>query len=750
MVASTEITIPGKGSRPFDIGNFVLRRFWYIVLLGGALFALLVPVAIFLSKPYFKSGGRLLVRQNVKMFLDRSERVIQGDFRDFLATKSETLRSVGVAEAALRALPRQQWPDFIRNVPSVDLAARLLVAKITVDAVGRSHLLGVNMIAGQGEGMAETINAIMESFIQAQEREQELDSERRLSFLYQEMEKVLDEMSGAEEERKSISGELTHSSFSEDKNPAFEILVSAQRQYMEAQADLLRRSTEQTEAERNQNILGGMDMKVFAEEQVASNEAVYLIDNWTYQKLQELRSGIDGLTETNEDRIDVEKRMNAMTDYLTTFKSDLYQNTLNILQEKRGFELESDVIRAKSRVDAAQELTSRMDGELAKASKLFARSSEMINRGITLNETLRILRERRSNLEDRIREVKLEAKAPIHVSIEQRAEPPAGPDGDNLGKLLAASLMGALGLVGSAFLGYELLDGRIASVKELRAALGAIPADPVPLWFHGQNEELMENCVREFPEHPCSKAVRLLAARLEDERSGSGAKVFLLSGVERGCGASWLSRNLAEAMTHYADRMLVVEVKAGATERAAWDSTVLQDPDRYLEEMILAFFRSGERVSRIILQPDSPLVQWRWMLTDFLQRAKGLYDGIILDVPPLLDNDLSRFLAKHSEVAVLVPRESQSHYSSLRKSVEILVRLEIPALTGVLNGCTAQPLEQMLALKTVWVEERIPQTLEALKSRVKNLGRRALRGPGVQRLPASVWDDDNEQGGVEE
>jgi len=361
---------------------------------GSALFILLSPVAFVLSKPSYRASGRLLLTQKVKMFLDRHEEMIQGDFRDFAATYGERLVGSAVTKSAVAGLPRDQWPDFLRGIPSEEAAASVLSKRIVVIPMGRSYLMEVAMTAGSPQGMAETVNAVMKSFLELLESEQAWDSDRRLAYLEKELAQLRSDFVRREEERRSVSVELGHSSFSEERNPFYELLIAVQSDHERAKTDAMEQQTLLEKARRDQSILGTQDMEVYADESVSNNEALFMIDNWTYQKLQDLRAGIDGLTESNTERIYVEQRMQAMNEYLEKFKKELHESALTIIEKKRAQELAEVVTKAQSTAEAGMDFEESLRRQLDATRDAFAKSSILVNRGKELNAEMTDIKER--------------------------------------------------------------------------------------------------------------------------------------------------------------------------------------------------------------------------------------------------------------------------------------------------------------------------------------------------------------------
>ncbi len=737
MDANLQLEIPGKRNRPVDLVNFVLRRGPWMFVLGLLLFLLVSPAAFVLSKPYFRTSGRLLLTQKVKMFLDRQEQMIHGDFRDFAATYGERLVGQAVTRKALEGLPRSSWPDFIRGIESVEVAARVLSKRIAVIPVGRSYLMEVAMTSGSSKGMAETLNCVMRAFLELLESEQAQDCDRRLTYLEKELSQLRLSLEDREAEREKLAQELGHGSFSAERNPFYDLLIAVQSQHERARTSALEMETLLDRAKRDQELLSKQDATVFADEAVANNQAIFMIDNWTYQKLQDLRAGIDGLTEANDERIYVEQRMEAMNAYLEKFKKDLHVSALTIIEKKRAHELDAAVTKAQSAAQASADFEANLREQLDETREAFAKSSLLVNRGKELNEDLVEIKGRISRVQDRMREVHLEAKLPVHVVIDQLAVAPVAPEGDNFGKLVMMLFAGAMGAVAIVFSGLELLDNRMRSPGDVRAALGALPADPIPSFGFGSDKRHFASCVRDMPSHPCSVAIRSLALRLERERTLSKAKVFLFSGGEGSAGVSWLCRNCADALTQYVDKVLVLRLDQEDWQAGAGGGALGFSFDRYFDEIQGLLCGDGDAVTCLHVGAETPLMRRRDWLRNFITRVSPNYDVVLIDARPLLESDLTIYLAECAQVAVMVSREGVTHYSPFRKSIEFLVRLRVPAMTGVLVGRTVQPWDCLVSLGGQVIECHLP-ALGRLATRMFYASRKRI-------LALMVWMINREQ-----
>lgn len=737
MNSDQSLEIPGKKMRPFDIKDFVLRRSLLVLALGLGIFICLSPIALILRKPYYQTGGTILLSPEVNLLAPRDVRRVPGSFREFATTHATRLKSKMVVRKALEALPREDWPSTIPPEMPLDLASTIMSHKFGVDIVGGSQLLHIGLVGDTPEGIDDAVNSLIETYVSQLEEEQERDSKRRLVYLTEEKDVVTAQINALKEQRAKLAVELKSNSFNELRNPAYDRLIDAQNSFLRASATALEKKSFLEKAERDQEILGAVDLSVFAREMVETNEAVYMIDNWTYQKLQDLRAGIDGLTEENSDRIGVEERMKAMTDYLATFKSQMHETMLDIITEKRDFELDAEKTKAESAFIAAKEYAEKLGEEMKNAQTAFTASSESLVDGLEISDEIDDLKERLSFLDTRISEVNLDAKAPIFLSVEELAREPGAPAGDNFITLLGMIFAASMGLVGVSTLGFELLDGRVRAPGDVRSALGGIPLLPVPMYFGEGGADGFRTCVKSNPSHPCAKAIRSSVVRLNIEREQNDSSIFLFTGASPKSGVSSLVENFAAGFAHYVDQVLIISFEddgeilpEGKADQIASDSIV---------DATLAQFPENESwIGKIALTNESKLLRRRSNISRLLDEASERFGIVVIDARPLSGSDLTQFLAAKADTVVLTAKRGMSQYSALRKDVELLFRMGVPGLSAIFNAAIEQPMDQVLSWKTRAVETYIPQLRAVVEKRIwKLVGRMPLMAFGKQE------DDDS-------
>ena len=144
--------------------------------------------------------------------------------------------------------------------------------------------------------------------------------------------------------------------------------------------------------------------------------------------------------------------------------------------------------------------------------------------------------------------------------------------------------------------------------------------------------------------------------------------------------------------------------------------------------------QSQDAVTHLHIGSDTPLMRRRDWLRDFVKRISTSYDIVLLDTRPVIASDLTRFIAGYCEVVIVVARESITHFGPFRKSIELFVRLGVPAITAVLVGRTDQPLDRFAAFGPWLIEKGLPQVGVLFVEKMQHhlMGLRGKIAPGYK------------------
>jgi polysaccharide biosynthesis transport protein len=695
----------GRKGKPFLPLAFIFRRAPLLLLLGGGLAALMLFVLLPQVTTVYSTDGLLLIDTSMEITVAGRERnPIPGSIRDFTRTLVQRLTAIDLLAQAVERLKPEEYPSFLNPNDPPQINAFRLRPRVTVKEVPLTYLVSVSISADQPQGLAEVLNHLMQAFLDKNEAEQQGRQRLRINYLTLERGKILRRLEEVEEQLlEPVSG------FSEDVvlHPNYTAHISKldmiQRLYWEAESRRSELHNQLQEAKANRQALTLLDPQALADERVTDNFGINRMELWTYEQTALLRKSIDGLTKNNQDRKNVEERIRAMEEYLFNYKDRVSKAIIEQLREKRLFDLDEVLIRAKHAAESAEEHANYLQGLVRESAREHHQVAQGIFRASGLQFNVDQLRERLKALNNRIDDAEMEAMAPMQIHIDKMAMRPGGPRGTNTKMLAFVSILLGFGSVFSFILVFDLVDNRLRDPRELDSALGGSGADPIPV-LEGPEQPpgSFSEVLLHWPGHPAALAIRGLAVRFELEWERHGSRVFVLAGLGPGCGVSSLALGLAQALRAGNRRLLLVEtnrLRPGLTRvqgvlrpvPGLWEA--LKDDNLALETLVqwdlrrqIGILPLGEAGQDLVDRPA---------FLRFLVRCREHYDLILLDAAPLAEDDFAYYLAAHADAVLLVGREDVSLYRDLRQSIERLVLAGVPAVSAVLNGVRAKRAERI-------------------------------------------------------
>ncbi len=684
----------GRKAKPFLPLVFVQRRGLLILALGGLLSlacSLLVQPFV---RPTYAADALLRLDPAKEPTLDGRERdMIPGNLGDYSRTLVARIAGYDVAREAVSRMPATNFPAFLEADDGPDRNVYRLISRVKIMEVPRSYLISARITAPQPDGLGPALNTLLEVFIERIQREQEQQYVRRLSYLREERQKMVERIAEQREALLALADTVESKSFLHEAYTAH--LTKAeqiQRLYWEAEAVRADKASQLKRALRDQELLAKLDQQPFADERVADNFGINRIEQWTYEQLQSLRANIDGLTPQNADRQYIEARMKAMNEYLTTYKSRVNDETIRNLREKRTFELESEVIKARSVCASATETAQTLAAQLECARTESSAVSEAIFQAANLSFAVGQLRTRLAALDNRIDDCELEAKAPVRISIDKYAVTPqrTATATTNRVTLLALALAFGFGSVLVIVMAFDLLDNRIRTPRELELALGAPGPDPIASYVSSVSSDAdFARATLAAHGHGSVHAIRELAVRLNFECE-RGGRVFVFCGLNPRCGVTRLAINTAHALTALRKPVVLLETNVARPGLAAalglppgpGLETALREDGQPWAELTRT---DSERGLRALPAEGGGRPPAFSRIADILREAREADTTLIVDAGCVLDDDMSYFTAIHADAVILVARQDVSQYRRLRQTIDRMVQAGVPALTAILN-----------------------------------------------------------------
>ncbi|WP_449258692.1 GumC family protein [Chlorobium limicola] len=679
----------GKASKSLDLQGFLIRYGLFVIVIGSFLFTLSVPVVLLMSKPNYETAALMRIDPVIPSLITKSEDPsIINYYQDYANTQARRMKDHDILKKTFERLtPDQKSAILSASLPS-EVAASILTGMIQVKPVYGTHLLEITASSPKKEGLAPLINNFMQVFLEKIRKSNESQDSERLSYLQQKKQALLTEIATIEEKLNLLTKDIGTADFAENFNLANMQAIELQKQYLHAYTTRLLAEHQKQEVENNGRELSKLSLDPMIEEMVMGDPSLDVTSSWTYQQQQQLRSTTDGLTPSNPDRIYVEERMKAMQEYEKKLLNDVRQTAKTILYGKRDYDLKKELIAATNRSEQTKNQETKIHTRLDSLKKESIRISLGLHIGESLKAELKHKRILREQIDTRIHELEVEGKAPLRLSIESRARQPESPKGSNTQKLLMMFFAASFGSVATLFLGLEFFDNRIRRPEEIRQALGYPPLPAIAKSAAGIQPLRM---VTDAPDDPAAQTISNIAVHFIKEKNRNNTRVILFSGTEEGTGTTTIAYNCALALARITPKILFIDANI--------DNTALQA----LENMpapndgLAGFLNASQPLSNYLLStghhlPDilyagsrqaEPVLQLR--LGELIEQAKATYDIVCIDAPPVLESSLTAHITQHTDLCALVCLTNSTQYATLRKAAEKLVRLEMPAITILMN-----------------------------------------------------------------
>lgn len=726
IMAGSQLQL-GSPRKPLDIQGAIARYARIIIFFATLAFIGMLPAAFMASSPYYLATGSILVeRVRDPVIASTEQRPISNFFYDYAQTEVHRLGNVNILRKTLEALPEPARAQF---APAGINAAAILALRqsLTIGLIPNTHLIMVQLRTHLPYYTAELVNTLMQTYIHHAAHVAENRDARRLNYLHDERNDLQLQVKKLTERLMTLASQTRTATFVEAYNVDSLRLIELQKAWVAACREMVSSKNLLTAAEHKAEALRALPTEALSDELVAGDESLWSISYWTYKTLQELRASIDGVSKSNPDRQYIETRMKAMKAYEAQLKETVTKRAKRIVHDKREYELNKEVLTAAALATAAKKTDDELVLALQSQQAVAAENSRRIIEGQIVEATLAQVRDRLYAVETRLQELRAESKSPVRASIEEYAQsnqsnseddelsetgkkdsmPQAA--GTNTKKLIMLCVVAAFGGVGFLFLALEVLDGRIRSTRDIMAATEHAPSWPIPIW---QGTSPFWRVTADAPQALASCALRSLAVRLHKEHSRTmpvpsqgerrDALLTVITGIESRVGTSSVAVNVARSLAGLGAKVLYAEaIFMGSKEQG--EAHGAQSNLDFASQRSDEAHSSGPQMCTLqgalptdcIMKAEEPFdiiaIGSDWghgqdgQLAAVLEALRSQYDFIIMDSSPLCHSDLTEYMLLEAHVAILVAQAGRTDYVHLRKTLEILCRLRVPAMTTVFN-----------------------------------------------------------------
>jgi len=629
--------------------------------------------------PRYTSVARIYVEQSMPKLLN-AEAAFGGFSNKYLYTQAELIRSTSVLAEAIESPEARALP----TIRATDNPIGLLKENLRVEVGQQDDIINVSIELPNANDAATIVNAVVDAYVSNYAEQRKTSVVDVLKILRSEKVRRDEELERRREALESFRAEHSalavhggednavtnlYSALSQELNAAQIGLLEAKTRYRRVQAmvenpDQLPFVVELARAEQTDRRVSELDRQIQNLEQQLITERARWGEGYPSVKL--LR---DSLAELREQQ--AERQEAVVRAYVDTLRQNY-----ELLTQRRD-----ELQRA---YDEQFKLATRVSRDAAKLASLEEAYEDTKNFSAIIDK--------------QIQEVNLtEEVGAMNVSRLEIAQPGFQTYPDRAQTASLGLAFGAIVGFGLAWL-RDLLDQRLKSVEEIASTLQTPVLGTLPvLAANGRRASRSEGgrVVALEPRSLAAEAVRTLRTTLQFAAgAGASPKVVVVTSPAPGDGKSTVASNLAIAMAHAGQRVLLVD----ADMRKPTQSEIFGGEHEVGLSSVLSGEIGAERaigpsgVESLDLLPCGPRPSNPVELLNNgrLQAAMialgEAYDQIVIDSPPVMPVADARIIASLGDATLLVLRAERSTRRLALGARDELLKVRAPNLGVVVNA----------------------------------------------------------------
>ena len=637
-----------------------------VILLG-------LPVAWIKGSPKYSAEAVIYVSPRFMANLqDDKEFQLQSnsEYREYVQQNVRTINRFDIVlEALKKAGPGAGW---VKSGETVEHAAERLQGALDVKPVPDTYQIAVSLEGSRPNGLAEIVNAVVNTYLAKAKSEELYASDQRVADLVADRNRLQQEIDQKQASRLALAQELGVSAFTENHiNPYDHLLVGAKESLAEAQKQQIDAEAQLGSLDEKQRNGGGDALRAMAQD-LAAKDITYIsmIGNLNARRSQLLTS-IVGLGKNHPVRVAAEQELRQNEKE----RDDTYQRLVDHYSRELLDQRKAEAYRSER---VHKDLSSEVDDQTSKASWFTSKYQQGIQLGLDIDRN----RKRMDSIDERISFLSLEKRAPGFVRMFSAARPPTQPSKGGRKKLFgiffAAGIL--LGLI--VPVGVDMIDPRLHAPADVEKVLGFTPI----AWMLEKQEA--------GPDFAREQMLRL-ANRIIQEQESANSRIFAFTSVKARGGTSTIVVETAHALNHLGIHALAVEANAYRADPRYRNPhsrglTVVLQGNQPVDRAVAAgdsVMPDHIPVGDISNERNLPDIQ---NLVAVLKQAAESYSVVLVDLPPILVSVDAEFVARVSDVAVLVVEAESVTKGELRRAARSLERIQAPAVSAILNRVRAE------------------------------------------------------------
>lgn len=652
---------PAPSGRPDINIARSLKRHWqislsvFLVLLGAGGFVLWKK-----AKPIYKAQSVVYVSPRFPKIL-ANDNELELPYDSYFADQIQRSTRRDIIEEAIAKLP-----DAVRHWsgPVLPYEIQFLQKRLVVERMGWTYEMSISLTGPSPSGLAETVNAVTDMYVEKAKNEEFYGLDSRLTTLHEEQDRIRERMSNRLADQAKLMQQLGMATITAGigvSNPYDATSQSVRSQLTVARMD--RQAAEaRYEALTNENGSGGS-----AALDAASYDAMS-----TDPGVSQMRSNL------NIHRATLLEEMNGMRPNNPVYQKDKQEITaiddqLSALRRNAADHLQE---KLRQEVTRTRKVELELIKELAEKTQAATGAAPEIQLAAEIGPEIDSLQKAYDAIDDRIRELELESNSPGSIHVSSKAIPPTGPEQSKLRSYLMALVFLCLICAIATPVGIDLLDDKIYTPMDVEKVIGFHP-----LGVLVDSDEFRKEISDEY--------YFRLAVGIDHAFRNSGARTFLFTSPMHGSGTTTVVKKLNEELrglklrTRTITASIYDELDVSRSNVPSWSGPLLESQNRTDEikavpqAPLATTFDIGE-AKRREQSAASPFAQT-------LNQAGELCDVVLIDANPLPISARTEYLARLADATVVVVRSGLTTKQELERAARLLERLGAAGVAVVLN-----------------------------------------------------------------
>ncbi|HTS32129.1 MAG TPA: hypothetical protein VMH81_39930 [Bryobacteraceae bacterium] len=330
-------------------------RRWLALGVFSAIVALGLPLSWRFGTPVYSSEAVVYVSPRfLRNLQEDKEQDLQSNsqYREYVQQNVRTINRYDIVADALAALgpKRALWQE---KDETDRRAVERLQRELKILPVPETYQIVVDLESKKREGLADIVNAVVDTYLQKAKVEEFYDADKRVASLRQERERALGEMQAKEERRMQLAQELGVSTFTDAyPNPYDQLLVAAKEALAEAARKRIEADAEWTSLGEDVPADTPSPLSNLAPEQAAQDGTLASLQDSLNQRRWELLAKMGGLPRTDPWRIAAERELAELDrEVARAFRGLVAPYASNLWQQKPGNSLQVQLVEKNVQLD---------------------------------------------------------------------------------------------------------------------------------------------------------------------------------------------------------------------------------------------------------------------------------------------------------------------------------------------------------------------------------------------------------------